>query len=72
MGKVVAFRITVKHVERLARREVQKMYAVTGGGRDPIVDIASQELFEQGYLDEPRIIDWATYCKYVICRMSEE
>ncbi len=62
MGEVVALRVTKRKVLRDAMREIQRMYALSHGGEDPIASDSSRELFEMGLLDEVEWQDWATYC----------
>lgn len=60
-GKVLLLRPTKKAVYRAAAREIQKMYQLSRGGLDPIIDDASREAFERGEIEEVRWRDWATY-----------
>jgi hypothetical protein len=60
-GKVLPFRPTKKTIYRAAAREVQKMYQLSRGGIDPIIDDASREAFERGEIEEVRWKDWFTY-----------
>jgi len=60
-GKILPLRPTKKTVYRAAAREIQKMYQLTRGGLDPIIDDASREAFERGEIEEVRWKDWATY-----------
>jgi hypothetical protein len=65
-GKVIKLRLTKKAIYRAAVKEMQKMYRITGGGADPIIDDASREMFERGEIDEVRWRDWTTYCAMVL------
>ncbi len=62
MGKVIDLHLTKKAIYRAAEKEMKKMYRLTGGGSDPIIDDASREMFERGEIDEVRWKDWTTYC----------
>lgn len=62
MGKVIDLHPTKKGIYRAAVREMNKMYQLSRGGSDPIIDDASREMFERGEIDEVRWKDWATYC----------
>jgi len=69
VGKILPFRLTQRTVLRRAQREVKQMYALTEGGRDPVVSEESREAFEQGYLDEVVLQDWQAYCLSVLERL---
>jgi len=60
-GKVIPLRQTRKAVYRAATKEIQKIYQLSRGGLDPIIDEASREAFERGEIEEVRWKDWATY-----------
>ncbi len=62
MGKVIDLHLTKKAIYRAAVKEMNKMYRLSGGGADPIIDDASREMFERGEIDEVRWKDWTTYC----------
>jgi hypothetical protein len=66
MGKVIDLHLTKKAIYRAAVKEMQKMYRMTGGGSDPIIDEASREMFERGEIDEVRWKDWTSYCVTVL------
>jgi hypothetical protein len=66
MGKVIDLHLTKKAIYRAAVKEVRNMYRLSGGGRDPIIDDASREMFERGYIDEVRWRDWGAYCVMVL------
>lgn len=70
MGKVIELRPTEKSIYRAAVREMRRMYQLSAGGTDPIIDDASQELFERGEIDEVRWQDWATYCRRILNRIG--
>jgi hypothetical protein len=72
MGDLVEFRLTKKAIYRAAKREVERMYQVTGGGVDPIVSSESRELFELGLVEEVNWLDWETYCTEVINRLCDD
>ncbi len=65
------FRLTKKAIYRAAKREVQRMYQMTGGGEDPIVSSESRELFELGLVEEVEWVNWETYCTNVINRVFD-
>ena len=71
MGDLVEFRLTKKSIHRAAKREVERMYQVTGGGVDPIASSESRELFEMGLVEEVEWLDWETYCTGVLNRIFE-
>jgi hypothetical protein len=72
MGDLVEFRLTKKAIYRAARREVERMYQVTGGGVDPIISSESRELFELGLVEEVNWLDWETYCTDVLNRIYDD
>ena len=45
---------------------MKRMYRLSGGGADPIIDDASREMFERGEIDEARWRDWTSYCVAVL------
>lgn len=69
-GKVIGLRLTKKAVYRAAEKELKKLYQLSGGGSDPIIDELSREMFERGEIDEVRWKDWASYCAIVINKMG--
>jgi hypothetical protein len=69
MGDLVEFRLTKKSIYRAAKREIEWMYQVTGGGVDPVASNESRELFEMGLVEEVEWLDWETYCTGVINRI---
>ncbi len=70
MGKVIEFLMTKKAIYRAAKKEVKKMYQLSAGGADPIIDDTSLEAFERGEIDEVRWMDWATYCEMMLNRVA--
>jgi len=70
MGKVIELRLTKKAIYRAAEKEIKKLYQLSGGGVDPIIDEASREMFERGEIDEVRWRDWQTYCVMVLNRIG--
>jgi hypothetical protein len=60
-GKVIPLRQTKKALYRAATKEIQKIYQLSHGGLDPIIDEASREAFERGEIEEVRWKDWATF-----------
>ncbi len=71
MGDLVEFRLTKKAIYRAARREVERMYQMTGGGVDPVASSESRELFVMGLVEEVSWLDWETYCTSVLNRIFE-
>jgi hypothetical protein len=71
MGDLVEFRLTKKSIYRAARREMERMYQLTGGGADPIASSESRELFDQGLVEEVAWVDWRTYCDGVVNRIFD-
>ncbi len=70
MGKVIELRPTEKSIYRAAMKEIRRMYQLSAGGADPIIDDASREMFERGEIDEVRWVDWATYCIKILNRIG--
>jgi hypothetical protein len=62
MGKVIELRLTKKAVYRAAINEIQRMYQLSAGGTDPIIDEASRWAFERGEIEEVMWKDWESYC----------
>ncbi|MEW6386231.1 MAG: hypothetical protein AB1491_01755 [Thermodesulfobacteriota bacterium] len=69
-GKVINLRLTKKALYRAAEKEMKKIYQLSRGGRDPIIDETSREMFERGEIDEVRWKDWATYCAMVLNKLG--
>jgi hypothetical protein len=72
MGKIINFRLTQKAIYRAAVKEMEKMYQLSSGGTDPIINEASREMFEEGQIDEVQWIDWRRYCLRVLNRIGGE
>jgi hypothetical protein len=70
MGKVIELRLTKKAIYRAAEKEMKKIYRLSAGGSDPIIDDASREMFERGEIDEIRWKDWNTYCTMLLCNIA--
>lgn len=70
MGKIIELRLTKKAVYRAAVKEMNKMYRLSAGGADPIIDEASREMFERGEIDEVRWKDWGSYCVMMLNRIG--
>jgi hypothetical protein len=70
MGKVIELRLTKKAIYRAAEKEMKKIYQLTGGGIDPIIDDASRWAFERGEIDEVRWKDWGSYCVTVLNKIG--
>jgi hypothetical protein len=49
---------------------MKRMYQLSAGGTDPIIDDASRWAFERGEIDEVRWRDWGTYCEMVLNRIG--
>jgi hypothetical protein len=62
MGKVIELRLTKKAVYRAAAKEIQRMYQLSAGGTDPIIDETSRWAFERGEIEEVMWKDWESYC----------
>ena len=71
MGSVTEFRMTQKAIDRAAKKEVEQMYQLSGGGTDPVIDEASFEAFERGEIEEVRWVDFASYREIVLDRIRE-
>ncbi|MFA5111464.1 MAG: hypothetical protein WC443_08675 [Desulfobaccales bacterium] len=71
MGELVELRLTKKSIYRAARREVERMYQLTGGGVDPIASSEFRELFEMGMMEEVPWLDWETYCTRMLNRIFD-
>jgi hypothetical protein len=72
MGKIINFRLTQKAIYRAAVKEMEKMYQLSSGGTDPIINEASRDMFEEGQIDEVQWIDWRRYCLRVLNRIGGE
>jgi len=60
-GTVIPLRQTKKSIYRAAAKEIQRIYRLSPGGTDPIIDDDSREAFERGEIEEVRWRDWATF-----------
>lgn len=72
MEKIIELRLTKKAVYRTAVKEMNRMYRLSAGGIDPIIDDASRWAFERGEIDEVRWKDWTTYCVTVLNKMGKQ
>jgi hypothetical protein len=72
MAQILRFRLTRKAIYRAAVREMEKMYRLSRGGSDPIIDDASRELFETGQIEEVRWLTWPSYCQKVFDRVEDQ
>ena len=72
MAEILKFRPTKRSIYRAAVREMEKLYQLSSGGVDPIIDESSRELFERGLLDEVKWLTWANYCRKMAARLAEE
>jgi hypothetical protein len=70
MGKVIELRLTKKAIYRAAAGEIQKMYRLSGGGTDPIIDEASRGAFERGEIEEVIWKDWESYCVMMLNKIE--
>lgn len=66
MGEIIELRLTKQAIYRSAIKEMNRMYRLSAGGADPIIDEASREMFERGEIDEVRWKDWETYCTMLL------
>jgi len=71
MGKVIELRLTKKAIYRAALKEVNRMYQLSAGGSDPIIDEGSRWAFERGEIDEVRWKDWGSYCVMMLNRIGK-
>jgi hypothetical protein len=72
MAKVIELRLTKKAIYRAAEKEMKRMYQLSAGGTDPIIDDASRWAFERGEIDEVRWRDWSTYCAMVLNQIGTQ
>jgi len=70
MGEVIELRLTKKAIYRAAVKELNRLYQLSAGGTDPIIDDASRWAFERGEIDEVRWKDWGSYCVTILNRMG--
>ena len=71
MGEIINFQPTRKSIYRAAVKEMQKMYRLSAGGNDPIVDDTSREMFERGEIDEVNLLSWDRYCTNILNMLGE-
>jgi hypothetical protein len=71
MGKIIELRLTKKAVYRAAVKEMNKMYQLSAGGADPIIDEASRWAFERGEIEEVIWKDWGSYCVMMLNRIGK-
>ncbi len=71
MGEIIDFHLTKKSVYRAAVKEMERMYQLSHGGDDPIVDDSSREMFERGEIDEVSWVSWDRYCTKVLNSLGE-
>jgi len=71
MAKVIKLRPTKKAIYRAAVREMEKIYQMSSGGSDPIIDESTRELFESGLIDEVKWLTWSKYCRKMSARLEE-
>ncbi len=70
MGQVIDLRLTKKAIYRAAVKEMNKMYRLSAGGTDPIIDDASRWAFERGEIDEVMWKNWGSYCAMILNRIG--
>lgn len=71
MAKIIRMRPTKRSIFRAAVQEMEKMYRLSHGGDDPIIEESSRELFESGQIDEVKWISWHRYCQTVLDGVEE-
>ncbi len=71
MGEIIDFHLTKKSIYRAAVKEMERMYQLSCGGSDPIVDDSSREMFERGEIDEVTWVSWDRYCTNVLNSLGE-
>jgi hypothetical protein len=72
MTKVIPFKaVTKASIMREGKRELLRIYQMSAGGSDPVVDGKAWEEFEMGILDE---MPWKMFCdiSYQMFMMEEE
>ena len=63
MSKIIPFvAVTKQSIMREGKRELLRIYQMSAGGTDPIVDGRAWEDFEAGYIDEMPFVDFASIC----------
>jgi len=72
MGKVIELRLTKQAIYRDAIKEINKMYRLSAGGSDPIIDDASRWAFERGEIEEVIWKDWGSYCVTMLNRIGKD
>jgi len=72
MTKIIPFKtVTKASIMREGKRELLKIYQMSAGGSDPIVDGRAWEEFEMGILDEMPFVDFMSL-SYQMYMMEEE
>jgi len=71
MGKVIELHLTKNAIYRAAQKEINRMYQLSAGGTDPIIDEASRWAFERGERDEVMWKDWRSYCIIMLNRIGK-
>ena len=70
MPKVIPFKsITKQSIMREGKRELLRIYQMSAGGSDPVVDSRAWEEFEMGVIDE---MPWASFTDLVYIMHMEE
>jgi hypothetical protein len=70
MTKILPFvTVTKQSILREGKRELLRIYQMSAGGIDPVVDSKAWKYFEEGYIDE---IPWRTFCELTFKMYMEE
>lgn len=72
MAKILEFVITKKSIIRKSKKELLRLYQLSAGGNDPIVDERAWEDFEAGYIDEMPWVDFASICYRMYIKDDED
>jgi hypothetical protein len=72
MGEIIAFRPTRRSIYRAAVKEMERMYQLSAGGVDPLVDDESRMMFEMGEIEEVKWVTWERYCNRVLNMIGEQ
>jgi len=72
MGEIIDFHLTKKSIYRAAVKEMERMYQLSAGGVDPLVDDESRMMFEMGEIEEVKWVTWERYCNRVLNMIGEQ